>query len=140
MRSPAKSVRRCLLPLAVGSGVLIAVTACGSSAKPAAGSSGGSGSSGICTKGAPGSGDAAVIKSFAFYPCPLTVKAGTKVTWTNDKGDPIHTVTSDSADPASFDSGNLNPGNTFSFTFAKAGKYTYTCTIHPFMHGEVDVS
>ena len=41
-----------------------------------------------------------------------------------------------------FDSGTLNPGQTFSFTFAKPGTYFYECTIHfamPSMHAKVVV-
>src|SRR3954451_4443487 len=39
------------------------------------------------------SGTAVAITNFAFSPASLTVKAGTKVTWTNKDGD-AHTVTS----------------------------------------------
>ena len=41
-----------------------------------------------------------------------------------------------------FDSGTLNQGGSFSFTFAKAGTYFYECTIHkslPAMHARVVV-
>lgn len=78
--------------------------------------------------------------SFAFSPATITVKAGTTITWTNNTGAP-HTVTSD--DGTSFDSGINNPiaanGGTYSFTFTKAGTYTYHCQIHPFMKATVIV-
>src|SRR5579872_1465443 len=44
--------------------------------------------------------------TFAFSPATITVKVGTKVTWTNNTSAP-HTVTSD--DGTSFDSGSNNP-------------------------------
>ena len=60
---------------------------------------------------------------------------GTTVTWKND--DAInHTVT---ADGDAFSSGYVPPGGSFSFTFAKQGRYPFHCTIHKFMKGEVDV-
>ncbi len=87
------------------------------------------------------------IQNFAFSPQTLTVKVGTKVTWMNNDSAP-HTVTSASNKSVSatptglFDSGQLAPGRTFSFTFTKAGTYFYECTIHkamPAMHGEIVV-
>jgi predicted lipoprotein with Yx(FWY)xxD motif/plastocyanin len=66
------------------------------------------------------------LKNFAFAPKTLTVAPGTTVVWTN--GDSAaHTVT---ADDGSFESGNLNHGATFKFTFSKAGTFAYYCTYH----------
>lgn len=81
---------------------------------------------------------AAVITNYAFSPATLTVKQGTKVTWTN-KDSVNHTVTSD-AGPDSFDSGFLSQDQSFSFTFTKAGTYTYFCSAHPYMRGTVVVT
>jgi len=73
------------------------------------------------------SGDAAVtIADFAFAPGDITVSAGTTVTWVNEDGAP-HTVT---ADDGSFNSGNLNTGDEFSFTFDEPGTYAYYCEYH----------
>lgn len=94
---------------------------------------------------AAGSGQAVTITtdssgSFAFSPATLTVKVGTKVTWTN-MTQTGHTVTSD--DGKSFDSGISNPvasGGTYSFTFTKAGTFPYHCQIHPFMKATITVT
>ncbi|HEU5227200.1 MAG TPA: plastocyanin/azurin family copper-binding protein [Ktedonobacteraceae bacterium] len=75
------------------------------------------------------------IVGFAFSKKTLTVKVGTKITWTND--DPsIHTVT---ADNGAFGSSPLAPGGTFSFTFTKAGTYSYHCKLHATMKATIVV-
>ncbi|HVU68608.1 MAG TPA: cupredoxin family copper-binding protein [Ktedonobacteraceae bacterium] len=82
-----------------------------------------------------GDGSSVAIASLAFSPTSLTVKVGTKVTWTNN--DTVaHTVTSDQG---AFDSGTLAVGQSFSFTFTKAGTYHYHCDIHPFMKATITV-
>jgi plastocyanin len=84
-----------------------------------------------------GAGQAVSIKNFAFAPPTTTAKVGEQVTWTN--GDSTaHTVTFDDASLTS--SGNVQGGGTFSQTFAKAGTFTYHCSIHPTMKGTVTVS
>jgi plastocyanin/quercetin dioxygenase-like cupin family protein len=84
-----------------------------------------------------GAASAAVsIVNFSFEPIDLEVAAGTTVTWTNDDSAP-HTVT---ADDGSFDSGTLQPGDTFSFTFEAGAEVTYHCEIHPRMQGRVVVT
>ncbi len=69
----------------------------------------------------------------SYQPAQLTVLAGQTVTWRNSGLGP-HTVTSDSGQ---FDSGALQAGATFSYTFSAPGTYAYSCTIHPTMHGKV---
>lgn len=76
------------------------------------------------------------IANFRFGPGELEVKAGTKVTWTNQDGT-RHTVTSDDD---VFDSGSMENGGTFSFTFNEAGTFTYHCNFHPGMVGTVIVT
>lgn len=80
-------------------------------------------------------GDTVSISNFAFDPGELDVATGTEVTWTNDDPAP-HTVT---ADDGSFDSGTLEPGQTFSATLEGNGPITYACQIHPDMTGIVTV-
>jgi plastocyanin len=73
---------------------------------------------------------------FGFSPKTLTVPVGTTVTWKNTT-QVAHTVTSD--DGASFDSGIVPAGGTFTFTFSKAGSYAYHCDIHPYMKATIVV-
>jgi plastocyanin len=75
------------------------------------------------------------VKDFAFNPTPLTVKAGSIVTWTN-KDDEPHTVVSDTG---VFKSGGMDTNESFSFKFDKPGTYHFTCSIHPRMVGTVVV-
>jgi len=76
------------------------------------------------------------IRDFSFDPGQITVAPGTTVTWTNEGPSP-HTTT---ADDGSWDSGELQQGEDFSFTFDKPGTYTYHCSIHPDMTASVKVS
>jgi plastocyanin len=75
------------------------------------------------------------IRDFAFAPADLDVAASTEVTWTNDDPAP-HTVT---AEDGSFDSGTLEPGQTFSVSVQSNGPVTYRCEIHPDMVGTITV-
>jgi amicyanin len=76
------------------------------------------------------------IDNFAFSPSALTVKVGTKVTWTNEDDIP-HTV---DATAGAFKSGALDTDQAFSFTFAKPGTYQYFCALHPHMTGTIVVA
>src|SRR5215208_106034 len=76
------------------------------------------------------------IEDFFFSPANMTVAPGTTVTWVNN-GQAPHTST---ADDGAWDSGTLQPGESFSFTFDQAGTYTYHCSIHPDMTGAITVS
>ncbi len=76
------------------------------------------------------------INNYTFMPGKIIVHPGDVVTWNNQDSMP-HTATS--LDGASFDSGAIIPGASWSFTFKKPGTYKYHCAIHPDMQGEVDV-
>jgi LPXTG-motif cell wall-anchored protein len=76
------------------------------------------------------------IQDFFFDPDQLSVAPGTTVTWVNE-GQAPHTTT---ADDGTWDSGTLQPGEDFSFTFDQPGTYTYHCSIHPEMTASVKVS
>ncbi len=75
------------------------------------------------------------IKNFKFVPQDIVVNAGTTVVWTNED-DVAHTVESSDG---TLKSDELAQGDTYKFTFAKAGKYDYKCGIHPSMRGSVTV-
>ena len=88
--------------------------------------------------GAPVAANSVLIKNFAFAPAAITVKVGTKVTWTNQDTD-AHTVTSqNNAGP--LNSQPLGTGQSYSYTFSAPGTYSYLCTIHPFMTATVTVT
>jgi plastocyanin len=81
------------------------------------------------------SGTAISVANMAFNPATVTIPLGTTVTWTNT--DPVaHTVT---ATGGAFNSGHLNPGQSFSHTFTTAGTFDYQCTYHPYMKGTIVV-
>src|SRR5215211_5108112 len=88
------------------------------------------------TAGAQGKTMPVSIKNFAFNPPNTTVSAGTTVTWVNNDQVP-HTPT---ANDGAFDSGTLQPGQSYSFVFDKPGTYAYHCNIHPDMTGTITVS
>jgi plastocyanin len=73
------------------------------------------------------------IIDFAFDPEKATVAVGGTVTW-NNAGKTPHTIYADWAK-----SDILNPGDTFSHVFAKAGTFEYQCGLHPAMVGTIQV-
>jgi len=86
--------------------------------------------------GGTGPGTQVSMKDIKFNPGTVTIKAGGKVTWTND--DSVgHDVTAD--DFKSGSPGGIEGGSTFSHVFKKAGTYDYVCSVHPGMEGTVKV-
>jgi plastocyanin len=77
---------------------------------------------------------AQTLTTTAYNPNPLTITAGTTVTWTN-MDSTTHTATSDSG---TFN-GTVGPNQQFSFTFASKGTFTYHCSLHPNMVASVVV-
>ena len=75
------------------------------------------------------------IDGFAFKPPSVVVKQGDSVEWRND--DPVpHTAT---AKDAALDSGEIAAGGRYRFVARKKGRFTYLCTLHPIMKGELIV-
>jgi plastocyanin len=72
-----------------------------------------------------------------FSPDNITVIIGQNntVTFINKDQAP-HTVT---ADDGSFNSGNLNPGDSWTYTFTTPGTFAYHCNYHSWMRGIVVV-
>jgi plastocyanin len=84
---------------------------------------------------APSSTTTVNIHDHTFDPAAINVAAGTTVTWTNNDTE-AHTVT---ADDGLFDSGVLEPGQSYSTWLGGSGTVTYHCEIHPDMKGSVVV-
>lgn len=104
-----------------------------------------------CGASSPSSPPARVVtKLLSFEPKQLSVKVGTTVTW--EVSDQIgHTVTTgtftlggDGLRSEQHPDGTIDmplaKGKTVSFTFDRPGTYTYYCSIHKGMNGEVDVT
>lgn len=78
-----------------------------------------------------------VIDGSAFKPETVSVKVGGEVVWKNMDVSP-HTIT---ADDGSFDSGTLGQGEEYrkKFTFTSSGTIKYSCDIHAYMSGRIEV-
>jgi plastocyanin len=80
-----------------------------------------------------------------YVPPEVQVSSNSTVKWTNEDNT-IHTVTQGNPAEASassepqFDSGFMQVGGTFEYTFAEAGTVDYYCTLHPWMTGKVTVA
>jgi len=111
------------------------VASAAASTKPGGGRYGSGGASSPSPAAGESAGNAVTVVDFGFNPDAIKVKVGTTVTWTNTGV--THTVT---ADKGLFDSGMFKSGETFSFTFAKGGTFTYHCAIHSSMRGTVTVT
>lgn len=78
------------------------------------------------------------IVDIDFDPQATTVKKGVTVKWTNT-GKLPHTVTKEEGPGPDFDSGTLQPGDTFEETFTTPGEIAYHCTIHSGQNGAITV-
>jgi plastocyanin len=78
------------------------------------------------------------IGDFVYDPEPVEIHAGDAVVWEN-----THTQAHTSTGNGDFDwnTGNIAAGDTSDpVTFDEPGTYSYTCALHPFMEGTVEVS
>jgi plastocyanin len=75
------------------------------------------------------------IDNFVFGPQAITVPVGTTVTWTNSDDIPHTAVSIDGV----FKSKVMDTDEKFSYTFTKAGTYSYYCSVHPKMTGQIVV-
>lgn len=88
------------------------------------------------------------LQNIAYHPAMIDVHVGQMVMWRNNEASAIpHTTTSGTCSGGTctangtWDSPQLNPGGTFSFTFNAAGTFTYFCRVHgAAMQGTVVVS
>jgi plastocyanin len=83
----------------------------------------------------PSVANAVKIDNFVFGPQTVTVPVGATVTWTNSDDIPHTAVSTDGV----FKSKVMDTDEKFSYTFTKAGTYSYYCSIHPKMTGQVVV-
>jgi len=69
------------------------------------------------------------------------IKVAETLVWTNMDAVP-HTVTlgSKGVPEPGFDSGLMGPGQSFALKFDLPGTYSFTCTLHPTMNGEIVVT
>jgi Icc protein len=81
-------------------------------------------------------GQQVVVDNFSFAPTMAAVPAGSTITWTNRDDVPHNIVSTEQK----FKSPVLDTDEQFSHTFAAPGTYTYYCSIHPKMTGQVVVS
>ena len=75
------------------------------------------------------------IDNFVFGPQTITVPVGATVTWTNSDDIPHTAVSTEGV----FKSKVMDTDEKFSYTFTKAGTYSYYCSIHQKMTGKVVV-
>ncbi|MDH5416154.1 MAG: plastocyanin/azurin family copper-binding protein [Nitrosopumilus sp.] len=80
------------------------------------------------------------VQDICYIPSSIVIEKGKQVTWVNQDS-AFHSVTSGFYDEPTelFDSGHLDPFESFYFTFDESGTYDYFCTLHPWMRGQVIV-
>jgi len=75
-----------------------------------------------------------------YIPSKVSIKSGESVRWLNEDA-AFHSVTSGTYENpnGNFDSGYLDPNQSFTITFEDSGIFDYFCTLHPWMKGQVVV-
>jgi alcohol dehydrogenase (cytochrome c) len=81
--------------------------------------------------------NAVQFTDYAFAPARVTVKAGTKVSFTNNGGE-MHNASS--SDGGGWDTGLLARGQSVGITFNRPGTYNFNCSPHPSMIGQIIVT
>jgi plastocyanin len=78
------------------------------------------------------------IADYKYDPAELKVKVGTTVRWINGEKRVSHSILF--LGPEGFESERIFPGESWSRTFDKPGRYPYRCGPHAEMKGAVEVS
>ena len=80
------------------------------------------------------------IEDICYIPPNIVVEKGKSVTWLNEDSS-FHSVTSGFYPEPSglFDSGHLDPYQSYTLSFDEYGVYDYFCTLHPWMKAQVIV-
>ncbi len=75
-----------------------------------------------------------------YIPSLIVIEKGKQVTWVNEDS-AFHSITSGFYDAPTdlFDSGHLDPFESYTLTFDETGTFDYFCTLHPWMKGQVVV-
>lgn len=75
-----------------------------------------------------------------YIPSLIVIEKGKQVTWVNEDS-AFHSITSGYYGTPTdlFDSGHLDPFESYTLTFDETGTYDYFCTLHPWMKGQVIV-
>lgn len=86
-------------------------------------------------------GDPPVIDDRYYSPARLSIRVGDAVEYVNEDEVP-HTMTASDVPPGAekFDSGPVNPGNSYRIIFRVPGTYRYFCMLHPHKGGVIEVS
>ena len=76
-----------------------------------------------------------------YVPSVYEAPVGEPITWTNEDS-AFHTVTAGTYDsPAgTFDSGYMDPYDSYTLSFKAPGTYEYYCTLHPWMEGAIIIT
>ena len=91
---------------------------------------------GTVVNGQPAAQSVAQTDQLTFSPTSTTAKAGDVVQWTNT-GSIAHNVTFD--DYPDITSPTMNGGDKYEIKFTQAGTYSYHCTFHANMNGQITV-
>ena len=80
------------------------------------------------------------VEDICYIPPNIVVEKGKSVTWLNEDSS-FHSVTSGFYPEPSglFDSGHLDPYQSYTLSFDEYGVYDYFCTLHPWMKAQVIV-
>jgi plastocyanin len=75
-----------------------------------------------------------------YIPSSIVIESGKEITWINEDS-AFHSVTSGFYDAPTnlFDSGHLDPFESYTLAFDRKGTFDYFCTLHPWMMGQVIV-
>ena len=89
----------------------------------------------------------ASVSLYAYAPNEIQLVTGDVVNWVWDGPDTNHTVTADPGQAENFDSDPGVPAGSvqhsaddnYFYAFYRAGRFTYSCRVHPFMKGTIVV-
>jgi plastocyanin len=124
-------------------GIVLVVSLCACGNGPPSVAAGGGGGPSVGSAGASGLGTPATKVSATsadtFSPGNASVSTGQVIQWTVASDSVPHNVTFDSYGDLT-SPGSLGPGDTWEVKFSAPGTYSYHCTIHDGMNGQVTVT